>query len=140
MLIRISVVSVLLFVLTTVFAQQQCQEIEVLYPKADSIIDRTKEQASTYLILGNTNENNNNKSKLTKVSLLHLNDKNQEIIQDIWTGQDELLKVSAIQQDLNKIKSKDLPNTFWFRIFAQLYDGTQCQYESGKFKITATNI
>lgn len=26
--------------------------IEVLYPKADSIIAQTKEQASTYLILG----------------------------------------------------------------------------------------
>ncbi|KAL9555913.1 hypothetical protein MBANPS3_002131 [Mucor bainieri] len=117
---------------SAVFAQQQqCQGIEVLYPKADAIIAQSKEQASTYLILGNTNDDdNNNKRTLTKVSLIHLDDKNQEVIQDVWTGQDEILRVSAVQQDLTKINPRDVPNTFWFR---------QCQYESGKFKIT-TNI
>ncbi|KAG1094797.1 hypothetical protein G6F42_018684 [Rhizopus arrhizus] len=88
-------------------------------------------------LIGNTNDDNN-KPKLTKVSLIHLDDKNQEVVQDVWTGQDEILRVSAIQQDLKKLKTRDLPNTFWFRIFTQL-DDSQCQYESGKFKIT-TNI
>ncbi|CAO3616158.1 unnamed protein product [Mucor fragilis] len=131
---------IFLFVwIATVFAQQQCQGIEVLYPKADSIIAQTKEQASTYLILGNTSDDDNNKPTLTKVSLIHLDDKNQEVIQDVWTGQDEILRVSAIQQDLTKIKPRDVPNTFWFRIFTQL-NGSQCQYESGKFKITTNTL
>ncbi|CAO0793151.1 unnamed protein product [Mucor circinelloides] len=138
MLMRTTSIIFFLAWIATVFAQQQqCQGIEVLYPKADSIIAQTKEQASTYLILGNTNDDNN-KPKLTKVSLIHLDDKNQEVVQDVWTGQDEILRVSAIQQDLKKLKTRDLPNTFWFRIFTQL-DDSQCQYESGKFKIT-TNI
>lgn len=65
-------------------------------------------------LIGNTNDDNN-KPKLTKVSLIHLDDKNQEVVQDVWTGQDEILRVSAIQQDLTKLKTRDLPNTFWFR-------------------------
>ncbi|KAF1796321.1 hypothetical protein FB192DRAFT_1406390 [Mucor lusitanicus] len=107
----------LAWIATTVFAQQQCQGIEVLYPKADAIIAQTKEQASTYLILGNTNDgdDDNNKPTLTKVSLIHLDEKNQEVVQDVWTGRDEILRVSAIQQDLTKIKPGSVPNTFWFR-------------------------
>lgn len=65
-------------------------------------------RAKTYfIIIGNTYTNN----LLKKVLLLHEKD-GSEITKEVWTGKDELLKVSAIQQDLSKL---DLPNTYWFR-------------------------
>jgi hypothetical protein len=63
------------------------------------------------LIIGNTGSIS---TKLLRVVLLHSNNE-KEISKDVWSGQDELLKVSAIQQDLTKLEKKDLPNTFWFR-------------------------
>jgi hypothetical protein len=49
---------------------------------------------------------------LKEVLLLHEKD-GKEVSKRVWIGQDNVLKVSAIQQDLNKLD--DLPNTFWFR-------------------------
>lgn len=60
---------------------------------------------------GNTLDNSD--SILTKVEVLNINQQGgSEQSKQVWTGNDKLLKVSAIQQDLNKL---DLPNTFWFR-------------------------
>jgi hypothetical protein len=67
------------------------------------------------LIIGNTGTSSSG-TKLLKVLLLHSNsDTGQEISKDVWSGQDELLKVSVIQQDLTKLEKQDLSNTFWFR-------------------------
>jgi uncharacterized membrane protein len=61
-------------------------------------------------LLGNTLSNN----ILKKVDILYeKQDGNEQLSDTVWTGQDELLKVSAIQQDLNKLQ--DFPNTYWFR-------------------------
>lgn len=64
-----------------------------------------------FLYTGNTLDNSD--SILTKVEVLNINQQGgSEQSKQVWTGNDKLLKVSAIQQDLNKL---DLPNTFWFR-------------------------
>lgn len=63
--------------------------------------------------IGNTGTSS---TKLLKVLLLNANSETgQEILKDVWSGRDEMLKVSAIQQDLTKLERKDLANTFWFR-------------------------
>ncbi|KAG2207940.1 hypothetical protein INT47_010924, partial [Mucor saturninus] len=100
--------------------------IEILYPKTDSVIDRTEDQTSTYLILGNTYKN----SVLKKVLLLHEKD-GSEVTKEVWTGEDDLLKVSAIQQNLGDL---DLPNTYWFSALIE-QEGHECLFDSGKFKI-----
>lgn len=44
-----------------------------------------------------------------------------DIVQDTnkiintWKGHDELLRVTAIQQDLSQLSKQASPNTFWFR-------------------------
>ncbi|RCI05494.1 hypothetical protein CU098_003465 [Rhizopus stolonifer] len=122
-----------LFFFSVISAQeQQCEGVEILYPKTDSIIERSQDGSSTYLLLGNTGST---ESSLLKVSLVHAEDQG-DIEEEVWTGSDKLLRVSAVQHDLTKIDSKSLPNTFWFRVLVNQHD-VQCQLNSGKFKINA---
>ncbi|CAO3654772.1 unnamed protein product [Mucor hiemalis] len=123
-------VYILSFCSNLVHAQQNCEGLDVLYPKTDSIIDKTAEGKTTYLILGNT-ASISKKNNLKEVSILHENNGN-EVSKQVWTGQDEISKVSAIQQDLSKLV--DTPGTYWFRVSIE-QDGTQCQLESGRFSI-----
>lgn len=124
-------VCILSFCSNLVYAQQQtCEGLDVLYPKTDSIIDKTTEAQTIYLILGNT-ASSDKKNTLKEVLILH--EKNgSEVSKQVWTGQDEISKVSAIQQDLSKLV--DIPSTYWFRVSVE-QDGTQCQLESGRFTI-----
>ncbi|GAA5816365.1 hypothetical protein MFLAVUS_009893 [Mucor flavus] len=112
---------------TLVFAQQQqCQGIEILYPKTDSVIDQTEDQSTSYLILGNTVK----ASSLKKVLVLHEKD-GIDVQEQVWIGQDDLLKVTAIQQDLSKL---EINNDYWFRVLVQ-QDNHECLFDSGKFKV-----
>ncbi|KAI9252494.1 hypothetical protein EDC94DRAFT_620707 [Helicostylum pulchrum] len=120
----------LLFTITTttlvLAQQQQCQGIEILYPKTDSVIDQTEDQSTSYLILGNTVK----ASSLKKVLVLHEKE-GKEVQEQVWIGQDDLLKVTAIQQDLSKL---EVNNDYWFRVLVQ-QDNHECLFDSGKFKV-----
>ncbi|GAA5805771.1 hypothetical protein HPULCUR_011296 [Helicostylum pulchrum] len=122
----------LLFTITTTTTtlvlaqQQQCQGIEILYPKTDSVIDQTEDQSTSYLILGNTVK----ASSLKKVLVLHEKE-GKEVQEQVWIGQDDLLKVTAIQQDLSKL---EVNNDYWFRVLVQ-QDNHECLFDSGKFKV-----
>ncbi|KAI9345108.1 hypothetical protein BD770DRAFT_430563 [Pilaira anomala] len=106
-----------------VFAQQQqqCQGVDILYPKTGSVI----EQTSSYLIFGNTLVKN---KKLKKVLLLH----EEQPEQEVWNGSDSLSKVTAVQQDLSNIKADD---NYWYRVLIVEQDGDECLFDSGKFKV-----
>ncbi|KAI8094535.1 hypothetical protein BDF21DRAFT_96646 [Thamnidium elegans] len=106
---------------TLVFAQQQCEGIEILYPKTDSVIDQTENQSTSNTV---------KTSSLKKVLVLHEKEGN-EVEEQVWIGQDELLKVTAIQQDLSKL---EVNNDYWFRVLVQ-QDNYECLFDSGKFKV-----
>ncbi|OBZ89755.1 hypothetical protein A0J61_02181 [Choanephora cucurbitarum] len=129
----LSITSLIFF--SVVSAQdQQCQGIDILYPKSDSVVKRSQDETSTYLILGNTGDKD---ISLSTVSLVYINPgTNEEAVNETWSGSDKLLKASAIQQSLDGLGEVDLPNTFWFRITANQPEG-QCQLESDKFRIEA---
>lgn len=50
-------------------------------------------------------------SSLKKVLVLHEKD-GIDVQEQVWIGQDDLLKVTAIQQDLSKL---EINNDYWFR-------------------------
>ncbi|KAG1438519.1 hypothetical protein G6F56_012619 [Rhizopus delemar] len=116
----------LFFVVSTVFCQEACEGAKIIYPKSGSVFTKTKEESSLYMIMGNSLE----KSYLKQVTLIK--NETQES-NTVWTGHDELLKVSVVQQDLNKTQLS-LPNTFLFRALVE-EDGRECQVESGWFEI-----
>ncbi|CEG80387.1 hypothetical protein RMATCC62417_14736 [Rhizopus microsporus] len=118
----------LVYIIAAVFAQQQeCQGVKIIYPKPDSNI---QEQDLTYFILGNSEEKD--AGYLVQVDIVQ--DTNKVV--NTWKGHDELLRVTAIQQDLSQLSKQASPNTFWFRATIE-QDGRECQIESGKFKMTS---
>jgi hypothetical protein len=60
------------------------------------------------------NSLNESNTRLKRVTLICDDKQGDRITREVWSGDDALLKVSAIQQDLGKIE-QDLPATFWFR-------------------------
>ncbi|KAI8385782.1 hypothetical protein BD560DRAFT_384341 [Blakeslea trispora] len=122
----------LIFFSVALAQDQSCQGIDILYPKSDSVVRRSQDETSTYLILSNTDDRD---ISLSTVSLVYTNSEtNGEAVNETWSGSDKLLKVSAIQQSLDGLEAANLPNTFWFRIVASQPEGS-CQLESDKFRI-----
>ncbi|EIE78154.1 hypothetical protein RO3G_02858 [Rhizopus delemar RA 99-880] len=92
------VFTLLVFTVLTVFGQQQgeaCEGVKIIYPKSSSVIKRNEE---IYIILGNSLKNKN--YYLKQVNFISKNG-TQEESNTVWTGHDELLKVSVVQHNLN---------------------------------------
>ncbi|KAI9016313.1 hypothetical protein CLU79DRAFT_764403 [Phycomyces nitens] len=102
-----------------------CQGIDVLYPSASTVVHQSEDQ-TIYLILGNRIKN----ASLKEVSLVR-NDNESNLTISVWTGDDEMSKITAVQQDLEQL---GLPNHFWFRASVD-QGGQSCQYESEIFEL-----
>ncbi|KAG1446482.1 hypothetical protein G6F46_008881 [Rhizopus delemar] len=121
------VFTLLVFTVLTVFGQQQgeaCEGVKIIYPKSSSVIKRNEE---IYIILGNSLKNKN--YYLKQVNFISKNG-TQEESNTVWTGHDELLKVSVVQHNLNTTTT----GTFTLNAVIEEND-RECQVESGSFEV-----
>ncbi|KAI9243218.1 hypothetical protein BY458DRAFT_530803 [Sporodiniella umbellata] len=113
---------VLICFLSFVWCQEACQKLHMIYPKEGSSF--RLEKGSIYMVMGNGD------GFLTQVTLVESDTQKSNTV---WTGRDELSKVSVVQHDLSKLQLGS-STTFQFRVLAE-ENGRTCRIDSAKFTL-----